>query len=133
MINTIMNAVQAMVQQMVNMPVVIGSMPPDEGYAVGYAGGSPSETFRSLNANYTMPIVFNGKSADQQKLVEEMDRVHLALTTSKVLPFSDDWQIYAITTSAAPQLLGREENQNWIYGSSFRVLFYMRGVKTNAG
>ncbi len=132
MINTIMNAVQAMIQQLVSMPVVVGSMPPEEGYAVGYAGGAPIETFRTLNANYTLPIVFNGKSADQQKLVEEMDRVHLVLTTSKVLPFSDDWQIYSITTSAAPQLLGREENRNWIYGSSLRVLFYMRGVKTNA-
>lgn len=132
MIDTIMNAVQAMVQQLVSMPVVVGSMPPDEGYAVGYAGGAPSETFRTLNANYQLPIVFNGKSADQQKLVEEMDRVHLALTTSKVLPFSDDWQIYAITTSAAPQLLGREENRNWIYGSSLRVLFYMKGAKKNA-
>lgn len=132
MINEVMNVVRTMVQQLVSMPVVVGSMPPEEGYAVGYAGGAPIETFRALNANYTLPIVFNGKSADQQKLVEEMDRVHLALTTSKVLPFSDDWQIYSITTSAAPQLLGREENRNWIYGSSLRVLFYMRGVKTNA-
>ena len=128
MINEVMNVVRTMVQQLVSMPVVVGSMPPEE----GYAGGAPIETFRTLNANYTLPIVFNGKSADQQKLVEEMDRVHLVLTTSKVLPFSDDWQIYSITTSAAPQLLGREENRNWIYGSSLRVLFYMRGVKTNA-
>ena len=132
MINEVMNVVRTMVQQLVSMPVVVGSMPPEEGYAEGYAGVAPIETFRTLNANYTLPIVFNGKSADQQKLVEEMDRVHLVLTTSKVLPFSDDWQIYSITTSAAPQLLGREENRNWIYGSSLRVLFYMRGVKTNA-
>ena len=51
-----MNVVRTMVQQLVSMPVVVGSMPPEEGYAVGYAGGAPIETFRTLNANYTLPI-----------------------------------------------------------------------------
>ena len=57
-----------------------------------------------------------------------MDRVHLALTTAKALPFSARWQIYAIETTSAPQLIGREENRNWLYGSSFRVKFYQRGA-----
>ncbi|MFQ8581065.1 MAG: hypothetical protein ACLSA6_00280 [Holdemania massiliensis] len=62
MINEVMNVVRTMVQQLVSMPVVVGSMPPEEGYAVGYAGGAPIETFRTLNANYTLPIVFTGKA-----------------------------------------------------------------------
>ena len=132
MINEVMNVVRTMVQQLVSMPVVVGSMPPEEGYAVGYAGGAPIETFRTLNANYTLPIVFNGKSADQQKLAEEMDRVNLVLTTSQVLPFSDDWQIHSLPTSAVPPLLGREETRTWHSGSSPRVVFSFRGLTTTA-
>lgn len=124
----IIAAVQKMIQALVSGPVVIGSMPPLDGYAVSFAGGAPMEIYRNLTTNEDLPIVFNGKSADQNALASAMDAVHYALTTSKVLPYADRWQIYAIETTSAPQLVGREENQNWLYGSSFRVKFYQRGA-----
>lgn len=125
----IIAALQKMVQALVSGPVVIGSMPPLDGYAVSFAGGAPMEIYRNLTTNEDLPVVFNGKGAGQNALASTMDAVHYALTTSKVLPYTDRWQIYAIETTSAPQLVGREENKNWLYGSSFRVKFYARGVK----
>ena len=125
----IIAALQKMVQALVSGPVVIGSMPPLDGYAVSFAGGAPMEIYRNLTTNEDLPVVFNGKGAGQNALASTMDAVHYALTTSKVLPYTDRWQIYAIETTSAPQLVGREENKNWLYGSSFRVNFYARGVK----
>lgn len=124
----IIAALQKMIQALVSGPVVIGSMPPLNGYAVSFAGGAPMEIYRNLTTNEDLPIVFNGKGQDQQTILATMDAVHLALTTSKILPFSGRWQIYAIETTSAPQLIGREENKNWLYGSSFRVRFYQRGA-----
>lgn len=124
----IVAALQKMIQALVSGPVVIGSMPPLDGYAVSFAGGAPMEIYRNLMTNEDLPVVFNGKGEDQQAVADEMDRVHLALTTAKALPFSARWQIYAIETTSAPQLIGREENRNWLYGSSFRVKFYQRGA-----
>lgn len=125
----ILIAIQKMIQAIIGSSVVIGSVPPLEGYAVSSAGGNPSATFRDLNSDQRLPILFNGKSADQQALATAMDAAHMALTTSKALPFSETWQIYAIETTSAPNLIGREENQNWIYGSSFLIKFYAKGVK----
>ena len=124
----IIAALQKMIQALVSGPVVIGSMPPLNGYAVSFAGGAPMEIYRNLTTNEDLPIVFNGKGQDQQTILATMDAVNLALTTSKILPFSGRWQIYAIETTSAPQLIGREENKNWLYGSSFRVRFYQRGA-----
>ena len=124
----IVAALQKMIQALVSGPVVIGSMPPLDGYAVSFAGGAPMEIYRNLMTNEDLPVVFNGKGEDQQDVADAMDRVHLALTTAKALPFSARWQIYAIETTSAPQLIGREENRNWLYGSSFRVKFYQRGA-----
>ena len=121
-------AIQQMVQALVADPVVIGSMPPLNGYAVSSAGGYPMEIFRTLNTNEDLPVVFNGKGEDQRCVSGAMNLVHKALTTSKALPFSENWQIYAIETTSAPQLIGVEENKNWIFGSSFRVKFYQRGA-----
>lgn len=122
-------AMQQMIQNIISKPVVIGSVPPLEGYAVGMVSGAPIETFRTLTTNESFPVLFNGKSADQNSVAADMEKVHRLLTTSKNLPFTDEWQVYAIETTASPSLIGREENRNWIYGSSFRVKYYQKGVK----
>lgn len=127
--NEILESIQKMIQALVDAPVEIGSIPPINGFAVGFAGGAPLETFRNLDTNEDMPIVFNGKGPDQQLLANSMDTVHAALTTSKALPHSSDWQIYAILTTSAPQLIMREENTNWVYGSSFKIKFYAKGIQ----
>ena len=128
----IIENLQKMIAALISGPVVIGSMPPLNGYAVSFAGGAPMETFFDLNTNEDLPIVFNGKGEDQKAVAAAMNKVHLALTTSKALPYTDRWQLYAIETTSAPQIIGREENINWLFGSSFRVKFYQKGTLNNA-
>ena len=123
----ILLTLQQMIQALTGASVVIGSMPPNEGFAVSFAGGAPLETFRTLSTNESLPVLFNGKGGDQESLAQQMDAVHQALTTSKVLPYCASWQIYAIETTAAPQLVGRELNSYWIYGSSLRIKYYAKG------
>ena len=122
-------AMQQMIQNIISKPVVVGSVPPLEGYAVGMVSGAPIETFRTLATNESFPVLFNGKSADQNLVAADMEKVHRLLTTSKILPFTGEWQVYAIETTASPSLIGREENRNWVYGSSFRVNYYQKGVR----
>lgn len=122
-------AMQQMIRNIISKPVVIGSVPPLEGYAVGMVSGAPIETFRTLSTNESFPVLFNGKSADQNSVAADMEKVHRLLTTSKILPFTGEWQVYAIETTASPSLIGREENRNWVYGSSFRVKYYQKGVE----
>ncbi len=120
----IIESVQEMVQSITGKRVVIGSVPPLDGYAVSMAGGSPIGTFRPLTTYESFPVLFNGKGEDLHTVMADMERAHHALTTSKSLPFTEDWQIYAIETTAAPSVIGREENRNWVLGSSLRVKFY---------
>lgn len=127
--NEIIETLQRMIQALVAKPVVIGSIPPLDGYAISFAGGAPIETYRNLTTNEELPVVLNGKGENQEVVAAEMNRIHKALTTSKILPFSTRWQIYAIETSSAPQLIGREENKNWVYGSSFRMKFFAKEEK----
>lgn len=129
--NEIIISMQQMIQNIIGKPVVVGSVPPLEGYAVGMVSGAPIETFRTLTANESFPVLFNGKSADQNSVATDMEKVHRLLTTSKILPFTGEWQVYAIETTASPSLIGREENRNWVYGSSFRVKYYMKGATNN--
>ena len=122
----ILLVMQQMIAAITGGTVVIGSLPPLEGYAVSLTGGVPRATFWPLTSDQELPVQFTGKSADQQKLATGMESVHKALTTATALPFAESWQIYAIETTAAPALIGREQNINYIYGSAFRVKFYAR-------
>ena len=124
--NEILTVFQQMVKNLTGAEVVIGSLPPLEGYAVSFAGGSAQSIFWTLNSAQELPIQFTGKSADQQHLAAAMDAVHAALTTSKALPSYQNWQMYSIETTSAPTPIGREQNKNWIFGSSFRIKFYAR-------
>ena len=121
-----LTAIQHMISATTNATVVIGALPPLGGYALSVAAGSPIDTFFSLATNEEMSVQFTGKGSNQVEISSSMDEVHKALTRSKNLPYSSDWQIYAIETTSAPQMIGREQNINYIYGSSFRVKFYAR-------
>lgn len=123
----ILQALADMLGVLLGTPVVIGSIPPLGGYAVDFEGGAPTQVFRNLTTNEDLPIVFNGKLDNQLTLASAMDNAHIALTTSTALPFSDTWQVYAIETTAAPRLIAREQNKNYIYGSSFLVKFFAKG------
>ena len=124
----IVEALRDMIAALVSMPVVIGSMPPEQGYAVGMGSGAPLEIFRTLSTNEELPVLFNGKGPDQRQIAAEMDRVHHLLTTATALPFTDRWQVYAIVTTSSPNLISREQNKNWVYGSSLRISFYAKEV-----
>lgn len=128
MIDEIIQAISDMISNLVNSQVVIGTIPPINGYAVGTNGGAPKSTFYSLSSDAECVVFFNGKNSNQNTLMSEMANVHYALTTSKYLPQSDLWQIYSIVTTAEPTLIGVEQNNNWIYGSSFRVNYYRRSL-----
>jgi hypothetical protein len=52
----------------------------------------------------------------------------MALTRRKDFPHSDTWQIYAIETTASPRLIGREQNSQWLYGSSLLIKFNVKGI-----
>lgn len=123
----ILQALADMLGVLLGTPVVIGSIPPLGGYAVDFEGGAPTQVFRNFTTNEDLPIVFNGKLDNQLALASAMDNAHIALTTSTALPFSDTWQVYAIETTAAPRLIAREQNKNYIYGSSFLIRFFAKG------
>lgn len=127
MYDEVMQAVIDMAEAAAGSPVVLGSLPPDNGLAMtGSAGQSP--TFLDIGSNETMNVVCNGKNVDQQAVVSTLNAIHASLTRRKDFPHSNTWQIYAIETTASPRLIGREQNSQWLYGSSLLVKFNVKGI-----
>ena len=127
MYDEVIQAVIDMAEAAAGAPVVLGSLPPDNGLAItGQAGQNP--TFLDIGINETMNVICNGKNVDQQAVVATLNAIHASLTRRKDFPHSNTWQIYAIETTASPRLIGREQNSQWLYGSSLLVKFNVKGI-----
>ena len=123
----VLQAVISMAEAAAGVPVVTGSMPPDDGIAMtGQA--SVSTTFRDIGSNQRMNIVCNGKNRDQAVVIRQLDAIHRDLTRRKDYPAGDSWMIYSIETASSPRLIGREQNSEWLYGSSLLVKINYGGI-----
>ena len=106
--------------------VTTGALPADNGICMTWASGAPASTFLDKGMAYQMALVCNGKHTSQQAVASALGDIHLALTKAKTYPNAPQWQITDIETVAAPSYLSREQNSQWLYGSSLRVKFYLR-------
>jgi hypothetical protein len=127
MYNEVLQAVIDMAQAAAGAKVVLGSLPPDNGLAMtGNASSYP--IFLDIGSNEQMNVVCNGKNTQQQAVISQLEAIHASLTRRKDFPSTDTWQIYAIETTASPRLIGREQNSQWLYGSSLLVKFNVKGT-----
>lgn len=123
----ILAAVIAMAQDTDPYAVITaGALPADDGICMTYATGAPATTFLDKGMAYQKTLVCNAKNTSQQAAQEALDTIHVALTQTKTYPSGETWQITDIETVAAPSYLDREQNSQWLYGSSLRVKFFLR-------
>lgn len=106
--------------------ITVGALPADDGICMTYATGAPSSTFLDKGMAYQLSLVLNAKNTSQQAAQEALDAIHVALTQATTYPSGETWQITDIETVAAPSYLDREQNSQWLYGSSLRIKFYLR-------
>lgn len=108
--------------------IVYGSDPPANGICMIPTGVGPSDTHFNKGMVYNMPVVLNGKNVDQQVLLDDLTAIHESLT--RRTNYSDIstacCQVVDISTAALPSIIGREQNKQWVCGSSFNVKFYWR-------
>lgn len=107
-------------------PILIGALPADNGICCTIAGGWPEATFIDKGMSYELSLVLNGKHQSQQVVSDTLNDIHQALTQTKTYPQTDAYQITNIETTASPSYIEREENKQYLYGSSLKVRFYYR-------
>lgn len=129
MYDEILQAVIDMAQAAAGVPVVTGSLPPLDGIAMTGSAGSAT-IFLDIGSDERMNVLCNGKNRDQQRVIQQLNAIHRALTRRVDFPQGDGWQIYAIETVASPRLLGHEDNGQWVYGSSLLVKINTKGLNS---
>ena len=88
---------------------------------------TPSEVYLSKDAYIPVDLTINGKHHNLMTLSDTMNGIHSALTRAKTYPSADHWEIVDIATATLPQVLGREDNNDWLMASSLSVRIYQKG------
>ena len=108
--------------------IVYGSDPPENGICMIWGAGFPEETHLDKGMLYELPLLLNGKNRSQETVLNTSTAIHELLTkeTDYANLSTDDVQVIAIETTASPSIVGREQNNQWLCGSSLVVYFYWR-------
>ena len=108
--------------------ILFGSDPPENGLCMIQDGGYPPDTHFDKGMVYDLPFLLNGKHSDQELLLATLEAIHALLTKMRDYSGlgSEHIQVIDIRTMSYPMIIGREQNNQWICGSSFDVYFYWR-------
>lgn len=81
----------------------------------------PESVFLDKNKYIPVDLTINGKHDNLLTLTEAMNKIHQSLTMLTTYPSGASWEIVDITTSTEPQVIGREDSNQYIMASSLFV------------
>ena len=81
----------------------------------------PETVYLDKNKYIPVDLTINGKHDNLLTLTEAMNKIHESLTMLKTYPSGASWEIVDITTMTEPQIIGREDSNQYIMASSLFV------------
>ena len=82
---------------------------------------SPESVWLDKNQYIPVDLTINGRHENLQTLSDAMNRIHEGLTMQTTYPHGDKWEIVDITTMTEPQMVGREDSNEWMMASALLV------------
>jgi hypothetical protein len=107
--------------------VTRGALPTGNGLVCEIAPSMQDGLFFDKNTTVPLDVTLNGKHMNLKTLSDAMNDIHSALTRATQYPSGASWQITDITNYTLPQIIGREQNNEWLMASSLSVKLYWRG------
>jgi hypothetical protein len=107
--------------------VTRGALPTGPGITCEVGPSSADALYMDKNTRVPLEIVINGKHYNLKTLSDALNNIHSALTRASTYPSGESWQIVDIKTASEPQIIGREDNNDWIMASSLTVEIFLKG------
>ena len=108
-------------------PVTRGALPTGVGLVCELGPSTPEAVYLDKNSYIPLDITLNGKHPNLQTLSETMNAIHSSLTRATEYPEGEDWEIVDISNYTLPQIVDREDNNEWLMASALSVKVYQRG------
>ena len=127
-INQVMEAVIGLMNGTTPFATVTrGALPTGVGLACEIGPSAPSAVHMDKNTVVPLDVTLNGKHGNLMTLSDAMNKIHSSLTRANSYPSAESWEIVDVTNLTLPQIIGREQNNEWLMASALSVKFYWRG------
>lgn len=128
MLNDIINDVIDMAEDGTDLytNIIIGNTPPTDGISVFISSGMPELTDLEKGMIVSVNMMCNAKHRSQDAAFDALYKIHKRLTKTKDYPNREEYQIANIETITLPNLLTREDNGSYVFGSTLNIKFYWR-------
>lgn len=107
--------------------VTRGSLPTGDGIVCEIGPSRVLETYMDKGKYIPVDLTFNAKHANSGIASDALNTVHRALTMARAYPSGADWEIVDISTETIPQMVGREQNNEWLFASALAVKIHLKG------
>lgn len=107
--------------------VTRGALPTGDGIVCEIGPSRPLETFLDKEIYLPLDLTFNAKHSDLMTVSDALNAIHRELTMARAYPSGAAWEIVDITNETMPQVIGREQNNEWLMASSLAVKIHLKG------
>lgn len=104
-----------------------GALPTGAGITCEIAPSSPLSVHMDKNSVIALDVTLNGKHPNLKTLSDTMNNLHSLITRATSYASGESWQIIDVENYTLPQVIGREQNNDWLMASSLLVKFYWKG------
>ena len=98
-----------------------GALGTGDGLACEIGPTSVETVWLDKNQYIPVDLTINGRHSNLQTLSDTMNRIHESLTMKTDYPYGENWEIVDITTFTEPQMIGREDSNEWLMASALLV------------
>lgn len=82
---------------------------------------TPESVWLDKNKYIPIDLTINGKHTNLQTLTDALNKIDHDLTMARSYPSGNGWEIVDISTLTEPQVIGREDNGQWLMASALLV------------
>ena len=124
--NTIINQAVEAVAGLINglslfSSIYRGALGTGNGLCCEVGPTRPEAVFLDKNKYIPVDLTINGKHDNLLTLTEAINTIHQSLTMRRSYPSGASWEIVDITTATEPQIIGREDSNQYLMASSLLV------------
>ena len=121
-INQAVEAVMDLIDELgMFAPIYRGPLGTDDGLCCEVGPTSPDEVYLDKNRYIPIDLTINGKHENLETLSEALNTIDEALTMRTIYPSTATWEIVDISTETEPQLVTREDSNQYVMASALLV------------
>ena len=98
-----------------------GALGTGDGLCCEIGPTSVESVFLDKNKYIPVDMTINGRHSNLQTLSDALNKIHESLTMMVSYPYGNGWEIVDITTLTEPQMIGREDSNEWMMASALLV------------